>query len=66
MNGGFTVKQRIRKCSAIPVDQALEKEYNKNAKESSGINRFTREKKEVVAKSMKKCSTSNSLTIFAI
>lgn len=46
MNGGFTVKQRIRKCSAIPVDQALEKEYNKNAKESSGINRFTREKKK--------------------
>ena len=49
MNGDFTVKQSKRKCSAIPVDQALEKEYNKNAKGKGGIIGFTREK-EVVAK----------------
>ena len=48
MNGDFTVKQSKRKCSAIPVDQALEKEYNKNAKEKGGIIGFTGEK--VVAK----------------
>ena len=49
MNGDFTVKQGKRKCSAIPVDQALEKEYNKNAKGKGSIIGFTREK-EVVAK----------------
>ena len=49
MNGNFTVKQSKQKCSAIPVDQALEKEYNKNGKGKGGIIGFTREK-EVVAK----------------
>ena len=49
MKGDFTVKLSKRKCSAIPVDQALEKEYNKNAKGKGGIIGFTREK-EVVAK----------------
>ena len=39
----------MRKCSAIPVDLALEKEYNKNGKGKGGIIGFTREK-EVVAK----------------
>ena len=36
------------KCSAIPVDQALEKKYNKNAKGKGGIIGFRR--KEDVAK----------------
>ena len=49
MKGDFTVKLSKRKCSAIPIDQALEKEYNKNAKRKGGIIGFTREK-EVVAK----------------
>ena len=49
MKGDFTVKLSKRKCSAIPVDQALEKEYNKNAKGKGGITGFTREK-EFVAK----------------
>ena len=49
MKGDFTVKLSKRKCSAIPVDQALEKEYNKTAKGKGGIIGFTREK-EVVAK----------------
>ena len=31
MKSDFTVKLSKRKCSAIPVDQALEKEYTKNA-----------------------------------
>ena len=44
MNGDFTFKQSKRKYSAIPVDQALEKEYNKNAKGKGGIIGFTREK----------------------
>ena len=38
---------RKQKCSAIPVDQTLEKEYNKNAKGKGGIIGFTREKKAV-------------------
>ena len=49
MNGDFTAQQGKRKWSVIPVDQALEKKYNKNAKGSGRINGFTREK-EVVAK----------------
>ena len=49
MKGDVTVKLSKRKCSAIPVDQALEKKYNKNAKGKGGIIGFTREK-EVVAK----------------
>ena len=49
MNGDSTVKQSKRKFSAAPVDQALEKEYNKKAKRSGGIIGFTR-KTEGVAK----------------
>ena len=49
MEGDFTVTQSKRKCSAILVDQAPEKEYKKNAKGKGGIIGFTREK-EAVAK----------------
>ena len=49
MNDDFTVKQSKKKCSTIPVNQALEKEYNKNATGCGGIIAFTGEK-EVVAK----------------
>ena len=47
MKDDFTVKESKRKCSAIPVDQALDKEYNKNAKAKGGIIGFTREKEGV-------------------
>ena len=49
IKGDFTVKQNKRKFGVILVDQALEKEYNKNAKGKGGIIGFTREK-EAVAK----------------
>ena len=45
----FTVKRSNRKCNPIPVDQALEKEYNKNPKGKGGIVGYTREE-EAVAK----------------
>ena len=49
MKGDITVKQSKRKCSVIPVDRALEKEYNKNAKGKGSIIGFAIEK-EAVAK----------------
>ena len=35
--GSFVVRHSHRKCSAVPMDQALEKEYNKDAKEKGGV-----------------------------
>ena len=49
LQGEFVVKLTKRKGSAVPVDQALESKYNKQAKSSSGIIRITR-RKEVVCK----------------
>ena len=49
MNVNFIAKQSKRRRIAIPVDEPLEKEYNKNVKGKGGIVGFTREK-EVVAK----------------
>ena len=46
-NGGFVVTQTRRKGSGIPMDQALEKQYNKPAKGPSGIIGFSRRKEAV-------------------
>lgn len=37
MKGNFSVRHTSRKCSVVPIDQALEKEYNKVAKGTGGI-----------------------------
>ena len=47
--GDFVVHHTRRQGSGVPIDQALEKEYNKPAKGAGGIIGFTR-KKESVAK----------------
>ena len=49
MQGNFNVRHTERKCSAVPIDQALEKEYNKVAKGKGGIIGFTKQK-DTVAK----------------
>ena len=46
-NGKFVVHQTKRKGSGIPMDQALEKQYNKPAKGPSGVIGFTRRKEAV-------------------
>ena len=45
--GDFVVRHTSRKGSAVPMDQALEKAYNKPAKSSSGIIGFSRRKEAV-------------------
>ena len=47
LRGDFVVKHTSRNGSAVPMDQALEKAYNKPAKSSSGIIGFTRRKEAV-------------------
>ena len=47
--GDFVVHHTLRRGSGVPMDQALEKEYNKAAKGAGGIIGITR-KKESVAK----------------
>ena len=47
MKGDFVVRHTSRKGSAVPMDQALEKAYNKPAKSSAGIIGFTRRKEAV-------------------
>ena len=42
--GSLVVRHTHRKCSAVPMDQALEKEYNKVAKGKSGENEFPKQK----------------------
>ena len=49
ITGGFVVKQTSRSGSAVPMDQDLEKAYNKPAKGPSGIIGVSR-KKETVCK----------------
>ena len=49
MNGDFVVHHIARLGSAVPMDQGLEKAYNKPAKDNSGIIVFSR-RKEAVAK----------------
>ena len=45
--GGFVVKHTVRHGSGVPMDQALEKEYNKPAKGPGGIIGITRRKEAV-------------------
>ena len=40
----FVVRYTHRKCSAVPLDQALEKEYNKVSKGKGGVIEFLKEK----------------------
>ena len=47
LKGDFVVRHTTRKGSAVPIDQALEKAYNKPAKSSAGIIGFTRRKEAV-------------------
>ena len=47
LKGGFIVKQTSRNGSGLPMDQALEKSYNKPAKSSGGIIGFSRKKQAV-------------------
>ena len=47
MKGDFVVRHTTRRGSAVPMDQALEKAYNKPAKSSAGIIGFTRRKEAV-------------------
>ena len=47
LQGQFVVKLTKWKGSAVPVDQALESKYNKQAKSSSGIIGITRRKEAV-------------------
>ena len=47
MNGEFVVSQSNRRGSNLPMDQALEKQYNKPAKGQSGIIGFSRRKEAV-------------------
>ena len=47
LNRDFVVRHFSRKCSAVPMDQALKKAYNKPAKSSAGITGFTRRKETV-------------------
>ena len=48
LEGDFTVKQTANSGRGVPLDQALEKEYNKSAKGPSGIIRYTRRKESVL------------------
>ena len=49
LKGDFVVRHTLRNGSAVTIDQALEKEYNKPATSQAGIIGFTR-RKEVVCK----------------
>ena len=42
--GSFVITHTHRKCSAIPMDQAMEKEYNKVAKGKGGVIGFLKQK----------------------
>ena len=47
LKGDFVVRHTSRNGSAVPIVQALEKEYNKPAKSQAGIIGFTRRKEAV-------------------
>ena len=47
LKGGFVVKHTSRSGSGVPMDQALEKAYNKPAKSQSGIIGISRRKEAV-------------------
>ena len=48
LEGDFTVKHTANSGSGVPLDHALEKEYNKSAKGPSGIIGYTRRKESVL------------------
>ena len=48
LEGDFTVKHTASCGSSVPLDQALEKEYNRSAKSSCRIVGFTRRKESVL------------------
>ena len=58
MDGGFVVSQTKRQGSKIPMDQALEKQYNKPAKVKSGIIGFSRRKEAVCKQNIVKHAKS--------
>ena len=47
LNSDSIVRRSSRKCSAVPMDQALENAYNKPAKSSACIIGFTRRKQSI-------------------
>ena len=47
LNGDFVVRHSSRNSSAVLMDQALEKAYNKPVKSSASISGFTRRKETV-------------------
>ena len=47
LDGGFVVTMSKRRCSGIPMDQALEKAYNKPSKGVGGIIGISRQKEAV-------------------
>ena len=47
VNGDFVVRHTLSKGSAVPMDQALEKAYNKPAKAAGRIIGVTRRKEAV-------------------
>lgn len=59
IEGGFVAKLSKRKGSAVPIDQALESQYNKQAKSSSGIIGITRRKEAVCKWGLVKHEKSN-------
>ena len=67
LNGDFVVRHSSRKCSAVPLDQALEKAYHKPAKSSAGIIGFTRRKEAVCKRNLikhEKAKYQNFMTSF--
>ena len=60
LRGEFVVKLTKRKGSTVPVDQALESKYNKQAKSSSGIIGITRRKEAVCKWDLIKHEKANS------
>ena len=54
LNRDFAVRHSSRKGSAVPMDHALEKAYNKPAKSSAGIIGFTRRKEAACKWNLKK------------
>ena len=59
MEGDFVVHHTTTKRGALPMDQALEKAFNKVAKSQSGIIGFSRRKQAVAKWNIKKHQKSN-------
>ena len=46
-NDGFVVQQALHKGSGSPMEQALDKQYNKQVKRASGVMKFTNQEQAV-------------------